>query len=786
MAARTSAITARQIIGLWCPDDAEWRLLRTLQYGGLVRHNLLRPVVLGFACLAMMGVMYGTVPIMVLLCWAATLMLAWMHKARLERLLLRQGLRKISRGQFRHHAMIIGLCAVIWVAPLFIFRSYLDRSTALAVWTLLAMLIAGATASRTSIPMATVLFITITGGGAGLSFLLAGDLIVGLASLGFSIITTVATLESARLFLAARTAEAGVAESQEVVSLLLREYEQDEADWLWRVDVHRRVCEPSDRFAYALGCQPADIDQLPLMQVIGRRSWETGKLSPSLQELAAHIGQEQAFSNLLVQAELGSGDRWWKLSGTPMHDSKGSFTGYRGVGSDVTEQRETEERIAYQAQFDALTGLPNRRMVIEALSAALAEAGRWHGNCAFLMIDLDRFKAVNDTLGHPIGDRLLIDVAERLRAAVAGSGQCGRLGGDEFAAVVYDVQEPRQVSVIANRIIKELCRPFLVEGHMVMIGASIGSAIGPADGETVDALMRNADMALYGMKRAGRGGHRIFEMALQQDRNDRQEMEIALRDALPHNQLDLRYQPMVAAAGDVVIGFEALLRWRHPERGSISPDVFVALAEETRLILQIGEWAMIRACREAVGWASDMKICVNVSGVQLRDPGFGNMVARVLAETGLPPQRLEIEIKEQVFQTDPRMVRQALDDALLLGCSLALDDFGTGHSSLGNLRTGNFSTVKIDRRFVQGAVRGSAESLAVIRAVVAMSQSLGIRTVAEGVETADEMRLMRSLGLDAIQGFYFGRPIDAAETLALIDSRRDGFPGQGSVRAKVA
>lgn len=786
MAARSSAISARQIIGLWCPDDAEWRLLRTLQYGGLVRHNLLRPAVLGFACLAMMGLMFGAVPHLILLCWAATLMLAWAHKARFERVLERQGMRSISRGQFRHHAMIIALCALIWVAPLFIFNRFLDHNAMLAVWTLLAMLIAGATASRTSVPMATILFILVTGGGAGLSFLMGGDLILGLASLGFSTITGLATLESARLYLTASMAEAGVAESREVVSLLLREHGEDEADWLWHVDVQRRVREPSERFAYALGCQPADIDQLPLIQVIGGRSWDSGNFSPSMQELADHIGQENAFSNLLVQVEINGQNRWWKLSGTPTQDSRGNFTGYRGVGSDVTEQRETEERITYQAQFDGLTGLPNRHMVIDALSTALAEARRWHGNCAFLMIDLDRFKAVNDTLGHPVGDRLLIDVAERMRQVVADSGQCGRLGGDEFATVLYDIQDPRQVSAIADAIISELSRPFVVDGHALVIGASIGSAIGPRDGETVETLMRNADMALYGMKRGGRGGHRVFEAVLQQDREDRQDMELALRQALANRELDLRFQPVVTAGGDIIMGFEALLRWMHPERGSISPDIFVAVAEESRQILQIGEWALCRACQEAVRWDTDMKILVNISGVQLRDPDFGAMVTSVLATTGLAPQRLQIEITERVFQTDPTTVRRVLDDLIALGCSLALDDFGTGHSSLRNLRSGHFSTVKIDRGLVQAAARGSAESLAMIRAVVAMAQSLGITVVAEGVETADEIRLMRNLGCGAIQGFYFGRPMNSAETFALIDNRRESYLAKGSIRAKVA
>ncbi len=770
MAARSSVVTVRQIIGLWCPDDTEWRMVRTLQYAGLIKHSFLRPAVLAFACMAMIGLMARSVPPMLLYGWAGTLLLAWGHKSRFEDALERQGIKTMSRGQFRHHAFAIGLGALIWVAPLIVFARFLDDTVMLAVWTLIAMLIAGATASRTSIPMATILFITITGGVAAVCFLLRGNIIVGMASLGFTIITALAALESARLFLTASTAEAGVAESREVVSLLLREFEEDEGDWLWHIDLQQRIYAPSDRFAYALGADPSAIDGQSFIQLIAGRQWDSGKFSQSLQDLVSQIDQQQPFSNLLVQVDQAGGRRWWKLSGTPTQNSHGQFSGYRGVGSDVTEQREAEERIAYQAQYDGLTGLPNRSMIIESLATALVEARRWHGNCAFLMIDLDRFKAVNDSLGHATGDRLLVQVAERLRDVVGDAGQCGRLGGDEFATVLYDIKERQDVSVIAEAIIEQISRPFEVDGYMLTIGASVGSAIGPKDGDAVETLMHNADLALYEMKRGGRGGHHVFEPELQQDQDERQQLEEALRCALPNNELDLRFQPVVNAAAGNILGFEALLRWIHPERGSVGRDVFVALAEETRLITDIGEWVLRQACWEAMRWEGDIKVYVNVSGVQLRDPDFVHCVVRALYETRLPPRRLEIEINEHVFRTDAQTVREALEDLLALGCSLALDDFGTGHSSLRNLRSMNFSTVKIDRSFVQAAARGSAESLAVIRAVVAMAQSLQITTVAEGVETIDEIRVMRSLGCEAIQGFYFGRPMAAGETLALVDS----------------
>src|SRR5690606_38808858 len=324
---------------------------------------------------------------------------------------------------------------------------------------------------------------------------------------GFAVVTAAflgiagsGTVEAARTYLSARIAEVGVAEKDEVVSLLLREFQENEADWLWQIDTNRRVRTASPRFAFALGREPAEIEGKSFVQLISGEAWESGQFPPSLHDLAERLKRRESFSDLLVQVEVGAGRRWWELSGTPILDEKGIFIGFRGVGSDVTEQRESDEKIAWLARYDTLTGLPNRLMLTEALAESLRHAAQGKTSCAFLMIDLDRFKQVNDSLGHMIGDRLLAQVSQRLKALAADNHQCGRLGGDEFAVVIRDASDTEGVARLAEAIVAALSQPYEVDQHTLFIGASVGSAIGPLDGSTVETLMRNADLALYRAK----------------------------------------------------------------------------------------------------------------------------------------------------------------------------------------------------------------------------------------------------------------------------------------------
>ena len=762
------------LVGLRDPDQGDWARLRAFQYARIHKLSLSRAIAHALSAVITFGVFFGDVPLIGLALWAAVIVATQWHLVRLDHSLTDVERRSMTRDEFRSHALGVAGSAAAWAVPLLLFAPFGTPADQFALWTLVAMLIAGSALVMSAAPMATIVFSAIAGGAALMSFLLRGEFTFAVATGAFTAIAIAGGLNVARTYLSSRVAEAGVAEKGEAVSVLLREFEENEADWLWQVDSNRRIRGASPRFAHALGRDPADVEGMVLVKLVAGSAWESGQFPASLHDLAERLKRRESFSNLLVQVEVGTGRRWWEISGTPILDENGRFSGFRGVGSDVTEQRESSEKIAYLARYDTLTGLPNRLMITEALKGALSYADQWRTRCGFLMIDLDRFKAVNDSLGHRIGDKLLVQVSERLAQLAGANEMCGRLGGDEFAVVIRDASDRRDLAAFAKRAIETLSQPYDVDNHKLYIGASVGSATGPRDGDTVEALMRNADLALNRAKDEGGGQHCVYEQKLHAEAEERRQLESALRFAIERNELALNFQPVVDSVGEHVVGFEALLRWQSQEHGFVSPAKFIPLAEDTRLIVPIGEWVLREACRQAVAWPDSLKVSVNVSGEQLLEPGFAKTVVHALADSGLPAQRLEVEVTESIFVRDAQVARQALEEIIALGCSIALDDFGTGYSSLGYLRAIRFSTIKVDRSFVQGAAQGSRESLAIIRAVVAMADSLEMTTTAEGVETAAEAAMIRDMGCTKIQGFYFGRPMPAAEALALAKRARPG------------
>ncbi len=762
-----------QVIGLRDPGEGDWNRLRTLQYAELHKVSLIRIGAHGLAAILAVTLYQDSVAHWVLGIWMLSVIAAVWNVTRLDRNFIDIENRGVQWSEFTRQALGVGGCTIPWVAALLFFIPQGSPADHYALWAVAAMLIAGSAAAMASAPVATVLFDLVVGAAGAASFIIAGDYIFAIAAAVYTITVVAGALRSARTYLSAKIAEAGVAEKDEVVSLLLREFEEKESDWLWQVDTNRRIRSASPRFAFAFGSAPGDIEGESFIKLIAGSSWESGEFPRSLHELADKLKRREHFSNVLVQVHLDTGRRWWELSGTPLYDDNGSYIGFRGVGSDVTEQRDRDERIAYLARYDTLTGLPNRLMLTEALGEAMRYADKWKTRCAFLMIDLDRFKAVNDSLGHQLGDKLLAEVSKRLAGVITENEQCGRLGGDEFAVVIRDATDKGRTERLANAIIDTLSQPYSIDNHTLFIGASVGSAVGPRDGDSVETLMRNADLALYRAKDEGGNTHYCYVPSLHANAEERRKLELSLRRAIGQNELELNFQPVVNARSETVVSFEALLRWNSEEHGSVSPAKFIPLAEDTRLIVPIGEWVLHEACREATRWPDDIKVAVNVSGEQLLEPKFANTVVRALADTGLAAHRLEVEVTESVFLRDGRTARQTLEEIMALGCSIALDDFGTGYSSLGYLRTLRFSTIKVDKSFVQGASQENQESLAIIRAVVAMARSLEMTTTAEGVEDADQAALIRELGCTKIQGYYFGRPMKAIEARSLVVKGRN-------------
>ncbi|WP_066482652.1 MULTISPECIES: EAL domain-containing protein [unclassified Sphingomonas] len=752
-------------------EGANWGAMRAAQLNA-ARQLALFTGGANLICAALMILLFRPdVPAWQLMSWGATV--ASVALAIVFRRLARKAAVSYiaSASEIRDTVLEGVALAAVWSVPPLLFAAGAIPQQQFGVCLILGVLMVGVAISMASLPLAGLTFLLVTGGAASAMIYLGGSAIGASLSLLFTGLLLLACFTRGKALVMLRASQIALAERDETVSMLLREFEDSGADWLWEIDAQRRVVRASPRFAQSIGVDPTTINDRPFLEVLAGPAWHSGDVPAGLRVLAEKLKGREAFRDLLLPVDVNGEERWWEMAASPKYDDRGMFIGFRGVGSDVTEARQTQDKINRMARLDMLTGLPNRLLINETLARAMADAERWGGRCAFMMIDLDRFKAVNDSLGHPIGDRLLGQVSERLARLVNDNEMVGRLGGDEFAVVVRDASDTARIEALAHTIITTLSQPYEVDHHTMYIGASVGVAIGPRDGRTAEMLIRSADLALYRSKDSGGGAYHTYEPQLHVRAEERRVLEIELRSALDRDELHLAYQPVVDAGTGALTGFEALLRWTHPEMGVISPAKFVPLAEDARLIAPIGDWVLRTACAEAVKWGEPVRVAVNVSAEQLHNPGFVNVVADTLMRTGLPPGRLELEVTESAFMREGTGAVQVLERILDLGVRLSLDDFGTGYSSLGYLSRTRFTSIKIDRSFVQAASKGEKEAIAIIRAVVALAQSLGMATTAEGVETEDEHRMVQALGCTKVQGYYFGRPLPVEEARRLTTGR---------------
>ncbi|HEV7441362.1 MAG TPA: EAL domain-containing protein, partial [Steroidobacteraceae bacterium] len=454
--------------------------------------------------------------------------------------------------------------------------------------------------------------------------------------------------------------------------------------------------------------------------------------------------------------ELRNG-RTFKIRHRPMPDG-----GWVATHEDITEQRRSEVKIEYMAHHDALTDLANRVLLNERLEQALGGRIDREQMVAIHHLDLDQFKAVNDTFGHAAGDKLLRTVADRLRGLARETDTVARTGGDEFVIVQGPIADPAQATVLAQGIIRLMGEPFDIDGHQAVIGTSIGIAVGPGDGLTAEKLLRNADLALYHAKGDGRGMFRFFDPAMDLQMQTRRMMEHDLRRALPAGEFELYYQPVVNLASSEISGFEALIRWNHPTEGIIAPASFIPLAEEIGFIVPMGEWVIRQACATAARWPKNLHVAVNISAAQFRSPSLMQHIVAALAASGLLPSRLEIEITETVLLQNGETTLEILHQLRSLGVRIAMDDFGTGYSSLTYLQCFPFDKIKIDRSFVKD-ITENASSLNIVRAVAALASGMGMTTTAEGVETREQLDSITSEGCTEMQGFLFSKPLPAQE-----------------------
>jgi diguanylate cyclase (GGDEF)-like protein len=632
--------------------------------------------------------------------------------------------------------------------PLFLFPS-LDPGTQVIAASVMAGLGIGALGLVVIPPCANAWMITFTGG-------VVGALLIGRHTVPFqhmlSIVFTlgvsiIGVLTVARWAFHQLKTNADVGSQSESASLLLQEYEQRGVGWLWQIDGDNRVSYISSRMSALLGKPAGQLIGHSLPALLGGHA-----------ELGRVLLEKKPFNALEMELKTPRGGRWISIAGDPIVDTAGRFEGFRGVGSDITEIRQTQERLTHLANVDVLSGLPNRGRVRQLLGEALRAATTGNVPCAIMFLDLDGFKPVNDTFGHPKGDAVLRAVAKRLVDEVGSEGDVGRMGGDEFAIVVADAQSRRAVEKLADRIIASIKEPYLIDQTEIRIGVSIGCAFGPIDGATVDDLILKADLALYQAKDAGRGCARYFSSELQSEQEDRVRLESDLRTAIASKQFHLVYQPLINAKTQKLIGFEALIRWNHPKRGFVPPNVFIPVAEETGLMPVIGEWVIDEACRAAASWPEPITVALNISPKQISMAALPNVVSEAIARYRIAGNRLELEVTEGVFLGDNGSTLDVLKRLRALGVGIALDDFGTGYSSIGYLNKAVFHKLKIDGSFVREA--GSRpENVAIIQSIVQLAKSFRMSVTAEGVETAEDFERMRDLGCDTIQGYLFGKPL---------------------------
>jgi len=546
--------------------------------------------------------------------------------------------------------------------------------------------------------------------------------------------------------------------------LLLQDYEASGLGWFWASDCEGRITYLSDCVAKLLGQERSAIIGQPLQSMF---ILERDEDDPVERTLPLLLSTRKTFSDLQVRAAIDGKEVWWSISGRPQSDEAGEFTGYRGNGNDVTATRQSQRDASRLAQYDSLTGLANRHRMGKRLSATLTAYQKSKRSCAVMMMDLDRFKAVNDTLGHPAGDELLKQVAGRLQRIVTEPGcEIGRLGGDEFQIMIPDLDDRGRLGEIARTIITMISQPYQIEGSRCVIGASVGIAIAPYDGINSEELIRSADLALYASKGGGRGQFRFYSSELHSEAERRRQIEEELRDALAHDQMHVVYQPIIDTKSNKVVSLEALARWTHPELGEISPGVFIPIAEEANLIGALGDWVLKRACAEAAAWPGGVRVAVNVSASQFGNAGFAAVVAQALAHSGLQPERLELELTESVFLGDENATSDMFAQLKLLGVRLALDDFGTGYSSLSYLQHAPFDKIKIDKSFIRGVTRPESRNSAIIASIVSLADALKMDTTAEGIEAQDELNAMRALGVKQIQGFIYAAAVPPDEVSA--------------------
>jgi diguanylate cyclase (GGDEF)-like protein len=630
------------------------------------------------------------------------------------------------------------------------------------------MMGAGASSYR-SLPKAAKLYVTTCGVCAFAGFSMLGSA-TGYAAAGLTIcyiFVLFGTIDSAADSIKSHIVHRREAEqSAETIKLLLNDFTEQGADWLFELDGDGKLIAPSHRLAEAAMRPVETLEGKSFISLFDEGKDQTA--------LKSHIRKNRPFRHQIVPLTINGAQKWWSISARP---ATSDHVAFRGVVTDITAQRQAEEKVSYMAHYDGLTDLPNRFLFNESLYRAF---NRGTGAMGLMYIDLDNFKAINDTLGHPVGDQLLKAAARRLEDCVSPMEIVARLGGDEFAILVAP-ENVNAIDGLAESIVRAMALPFALDGHDVVIGASIGIACAPEDADTAEKLLQNADLALYSAKTRGRNRSARFEFGMDEAAQARRILEMDLRGSLGKDEMRLHYQPLINVESGQTVGYEALIRWEHPERGIVMPNLFIPIAEDTGLIVQIGEWVIRQAIDDLVRWEDSLSVSINLSPAQMRSPSLITTIINALAQTGVDPSRICLEITETVLMQDTDANIETLHKLSGLGVSIALDDFGTGYSSLNYLRSFPFDKIKIDRCFVN-EIDTREDCQAIVRSVVALATSLGMTTTAEGVERSAQLDQLRIEGCGEVQGFLYSKAVPVEE----LSDLRPPKPSIGSRLAQLA
>ncbi len=672
------------------------------------------------------------------------------------------------------------LLSGLWAALVMLFYLNATEDQRLVIVAITVGMMGGGGFALATIPPAAITFSVLMGMGSLLALSVAAEA-VGVSLLALYIIYTAIIVRSSLALCDSLTirvrAQIAADEQRDVIGLLLNDFEENAADWLWGIDSDLVLRRASTRFFEQLHCSEAEAFGKPFWDVMPCSSGSCRMLQNlnGADALRLQLDSHASFRDFEVCVMQNGEPGVWSLSAKAMFDDEGRFIGYRGVGRDVTQAREARRRIEHMARHDSLTDVGNRVLLNDDLNRAIDRLERFGEHFSILLLDLDRFKQVNDTHGHGAGDQLLREVAKVLQAVCGETDTLARLGGDEFAIIHTSMQDPRSVAVLADRLVNALSQPFPLASGTARIGASIGIACAPIDGRDADALMRHADLALYRAKADGRNRFHFFDTSLDAAARRRNLIEQELRAAVAAHALTLHFQPLVDSGSGQVVCAEALLRWHHPTLGAISPTEFIPIAEDIGLIETIGAWAIRQGCMTAAAWPASVRIAVNLSPRQFAGTGLYAGIAAALRDSGLPPSRLELEVTESLLLKTDALVESTLVAIAALGVRVALDDFGTGYSSLSYLRRYRFDKLKIDQSFISD-IETNTDSRAIVDAIIRLGHDLGMSLAAEGVETQAQYDILRTLGCGEIQGYLIGRPMPGEDLARFLAQANDARP----------